>query len=118
MSQKSKAEIIKETVEFYTNNPRSKSEADTCRYLTDDGKKCAFSRCCTDNGVTMLHESNEGKSVPDMHDTYLKPEYQGYENMFWYMIQRLHDEDTFWGADGLTPKGKGQVEYLLNTYED
>jgi hypothetical protein len=112
--QKTTLEIINETIEHYKNNPRSIDKITShCKYLNDDGSKCAFSRCCTDEGVKQLHDSNEGHSVIINHLSYLKPEYQGHDVEFWLGIQDLHDVNSYWEIEMvdnvLTERGKDMV---------
>ncbi len=94
-----KIEIIEETVAFYTEDPsRIALENRRCKYLTSDGRKCAFGRCMTDEAleeygefgqiVTILEENlPEGTTL----DSLLKPEYQGHDALFWRDLQSLHD---------------------------
>lgn len=108
--QKTTLEIIEETIEHYKTNPRSLEKiTGHCKYLNDDGSKCAFSRCCTDEGVKRLHDLNEGHSITTNHLSYLKPEYQGHDVEFWLYIQRLHDSDGNWNGNELTERGKDMV---------
>ena len=105
-----KIEIIEETVEFYKNNPRSINEFDihgiitgNCVYLNESGNKCGFSRCCTDEGVTWLHEKfdkNDGQGVQENFLQHLKPEYQGHNHDFWKDIQSIHDSGGSWEKSG------------------
>ena len=62
MQRLTKQQIINETVVHYLLNLRSVSGT-ACKYINDDGNKCAFSRCCTNDGAAILHENFEGKSV-------------------------------------------------------
>jgi hypothetical protein len=115
--QKTMLQIVEETVEFYQNNPRSIGRGKSCSYLTDDGRQCAFSRCCTDEGVKKLQE---GTRVVYEYLDYLKPEYQGYNLFFWVNIQRLHDNNNFWKESGdkniLTTDGIDYVNELKIIY--
>jgi hypothetical protein len=120
---KSKLEIIEETVEFYKNNPRSINNDegwDKCVYLNDDGHKCAFSRCCTDEGVTWLHEEidigRDGGSVIQHFLEHLKPEYQGHDIEFWKDIQKVHDKKLHWDGQILTELGIEFVNILKKEY--
>lgn len=128
MTQKTKIEIIDETVEFYSNNPRALSNTGTCQYLTSEGLKCAFARCCTDESVTLLHEKFEGKvvaefpathgeSIPDV-ETLLKDEYKGHGNLFWGDVQMLHDFNRIWDSlnGGLSNEGLRKVNELKAKY--
>jgi hypothetical protein len=122
---KTKIEIIEETVAYYSENPRSVKygSLSKCVYLNENGNKCAFSRCCTDEGVTWLHEQidviEEGDSVIQHFLKHLKPEYQGHDFEFWKDIQRLHDNKGYWvnGNGKLNERGETCVNWLKNKYK-
>lgn len=125
-----KFEIIDETVEFYKNNPRSLDEFNihgiktgNCVYLSNEGNKCGFSRCCTDEGVKILHEKfdiNDGTGVQEDFLQFLKPEYQGHNLDFWKDIQSIHDSGGGWEKSGngntLTDYGIKFVNRLKEKY--
>lgn len=122
VATKTKLQIIEETVEFYSNNPRSiNAETEQCRYVSDSGANCAFSRCCTDEGKTILHKEYEGRGVGSVllasKETFLKPEYKGHSENFWRDIQQLHDGHAYWVRNRLTEDGKKQVENLKYIYK-
>jgi hypothetical protein len=101
--QKTKLEIIDETIEHYKSNPRSfimQGNTKLCVYLSNEGNKCAFSRCCTDEGVAWLHDEVDitlgGDNVGSEFLQFLKPEYQGHDVEFWLDIQDLHDVNSYW----------------------
>ncbi len=107
---KTKIEIIDETAEFYSKNPRS-NIGGSCKYLSDNGAKCAFSRCCTDEGVKTLHETLEGKSVTSQQfgptDFYLKDEYKGHDVKFWRALQGFHDDEKNFITEGIGLSARG-----------
>lgn len=106
--------LVKETLEFYSNNPRSKTHALTasCRYTYKraDGVTlhCAVGRCCTPEGQVELAK-HEGASIRCVvHegfplDTHLKPEYAGLSLENWLCIQQLHDTSYYWYREALVP---------------
>lgn len=130
---KSKVTIIKETAEEYGNDVerRSVSREGDCVYETDDRKHCAFSRCCTREGIDLLaNYANSGcglsgalsrlqkddRIAAHSPDALLKPEYQGHSTEFWSDVQDLHDDDSHWDSEGLTWKGDKKVASLLQQY--
>lgn len=132
--EKTKVEIINETVEFYKRNPRSlrtsrssdgsRSSAN-CVYRNSEGHKCAFSRCCTPEGVDILESNcNGGAGVAAAThtlkmevDDLLAPEYHGHQPEFWSDIQNLHDNANYWSAEGaFTYIGEKAVAELIRTY--
>lgn len=110
--QKTKLEIIEETIEHYKNNPRSVNADGHCMYNGNDGAKCAFGRCCTDEGIYALRE---GESVQEEFLEHLKPEYQGHNEFFWGAIQMLHDGSDFWEK---TQTGNILTDRGIDAYND
>lgn len=111
-------EIIDETVEYYSNVNKRSVNGNYCKYLSDSGNKCAFSRCCTDEGVEHLHNYCEGIRVSEVLLSWLKPEYKGHSLKFWSKLQTLHDALTFWEDDGgLSEEGLEYVEELKEQFK-
>jgi hypothetical protein len=111
-------DIIDETVEFYSNNPRSIHPlTKKCLYNGYNGEKCAFSRCCTNDSKFI-----EASNALGQNDAVLLPKYAHFllnENIgFWSSIQSLHDNDTYWEENQLTDKGKNYVKDLKQQYND
>jgi hypothetical protein len=113
-------EIIDETVEYYSKNPRSLgkygSKDSACLYLGPNGEKCAFSRCVMDSEVKGLHQS-EGQSLNmfvrnDSLDHVLESEYRGHSKDFWISLQHLHDDKSHWNGNTLTVEGQNFVKRL------
>lgn len=122
-----KLEIIEETVKYYSEDTsRRSTEEKNCVYLSKNGNKCAFSRCCTEEGVELLHK-NEGRSVGVLDctsplylgkeiDDVLKPEYKGHSIDFWRNLQDLHDSENYWDSNGLTKEGLERLKYIKQNY--
>ena len=105
-------EIIDETIAFYQNNPRSKSEdGNCCLYNGPNGEKCAFSRCCTPDS-----EFKEGRGSILQLNAILLPQYEGQSKRFWDEIQNLHDTDNYWDGNTLTKLGEYEVLRMKNEY--
>ena len=135
---KTKEEILKETIEFYTHNPRAYNEKDKiCVYRTEEGVMCAVGRCIDTSNPdneryfdvlgsveTLTYEIKYDPSEPyrsaygDMTlDTILAPEYHGHSRSFWNDVQQLHDLDEYWTADGLSSRGRDRVNALAIVYD-
>ena len=127
MKNLTKIEIIKETVEFYSEdiNRRSASDSNGCRYNGDNGTHCAFGRCMLpkyqEQGEKLL--SNDWKIETMLennkiifHDDVLQEKYRGHEISFWNKIQTFHDTDRFWGVNRLTSSGVLEFKKLNNLY--
>jgi hypothetical protein len=125
--QKTKAEILKETIEFYGADPINRrsvvrNEAGTilgCLYNGPNGTHCAVGRCLKPEilqkiGFDTTTSSNNKSIVNDLISNYgediFKKEYSGHEIYFWYYIQSLHDSDINWNTKGLTETGKTKVQ--------
>lgn len=127
--QKTKLEIIDETVAAYrTNKDRARqyslgSGRTVCKYITDDGKKCAVGRCMAkpldvEGGVRMLaymYYQKSGVSCKHLDDL-LKPEYRGHELGFWVYLQSLHDTEGYHDENGWTDRGKEAIEFVKKIY--
>lgn len=131
---KSAIDIIRETIDFYDVDVNRRAvHQEECVYETHDGRHCAFSRCCTVEGVEMLSaHANEGSGVISAcmnlaHNGYIKneldvdallqPEYRGHGIDFWGSIQGLHDNIEYWDEDGVTRAGRAKARNLIKLYE-
>lgn len=114
---KTALEIIDETAAFYKNENRSVVGV-TCVYVGPGERRCAFSRCCSEEGIKKLAQIDTGpvsmqsaKTFEDV-DKFLKPEYHGFSNEFWGDIQNLHDIERNWNDQGLSKEGVSSVSLL------
>ena len=116
--QKTKLEIIDETVEYYSNYKRGIASDGSCSYLTKDGNMCAVGRCLINPTISMggtagLFKVNS--KVVELED-YLKPEYKGHKTIFWQDLQWFHDDSDNWNDHKLTETGLTRLKYLKETY--
>ncbi len=114
------AELVDETVEYYTNNPRSlvrprNGHGSMCRYSGPSGERCAAARLCDESATDFYgmdaQEQPSWKYVCRM--AVLKREYAHFTTEQIMDLQSLHDRDSNWldpygksGTGGLTVKGK------------
>lgn len=121
------AELVDETVEYYSNNPRSTSSKLGCKYAGPNGERCAAARLC-DESLSNFRE------MDDFHDTswgqvehlaVLKPEYAHFNVMQISDLQILHDLSYHWlnpcgreGAEGLSCDGEQLVEEIKAKYQN
>ena len=126
LKQKTKVEIINETVEFYSNNERAISDIGTCMYKTPNGLRCAHSRCISDEYIDKISKLFNHSTTADgvIHhfndDIHLIP-YRGNHPNFWIDIQLLHDTCYYWeknknGKNTLTKDGKKFVKELIKKW--
>lgn len=115
---KTQTEIIKETVQYYSEdvNRRAK-EQKRCLYITDDKRMCAVGRCFTKIGLIEFYGVRSGFCYDRMFP-FFKEEYKVGSENFWTELQDLHDNDYYWDKGGLTERGKKYVEYLLKEFGD
>lgn len=132
-------EIIDETIEWYSNNPRSKgfrnSGFETCRYFGAGDAHCAFSRCCdlsnplvsgilknldskADGGslAEFMSESDFSEHCHFFFEDLLGADYRGHSIDFWVGLQKLHDMDHCWingklSGDGLSYVARLKVQF-------
>ena len=112
---KTKADIIRETVEYYGADPSRRSVivdpegGTTCVYNGPDGKRCAVARCCGD--ITGI---NEHLTSIEAIEQYGLPECrQSSDCKFWDGLQTLHDHKQHWTDKGLSQEGQAYVDDLL-----
>jgi hypothetical protein len=135
--QKTKKEIILETAEFYGSDPSRRAVVQQdgrakCRYLTEDGRKCAVGRCLIEGGELHCHCSafDNGcevfsatwadtpvNRITNLQDI-LMPEYRGHYIYFWERLQEFHDCDSHFTDTGLSKAGQWNLEFLLKQYPD
>jgi hypothetical protein len=130
--QKTKKEIILETAEFYGSDPSRRAVVNQdgrakCRYLTEDGRKCAVGRCLIE-GKKMLYFGNQEPMSAELIDIavneianlqdILMPEYRGHDIYFWGCLQEFHDSDFNFTDTGLSECGQNHLEFLLKQYAD
>ena len=117
------SELVDETVEHYTNNPRSR-EGDTgpCVYAGENGERCAAARLC-DESRTQLIDMEGGVWSSVHNQATLKPEYAHFDVEQIGELQNLHDYDGYWlkpdgerGTEGLSEIGKQTVEIIKAKY--
>lgn len=132
-----KIEIIEETIKFYSEDPSRRAvDADRkCKYLTYDGRKCAYGRCMTEEAVQdaakvqasikkLLHDRYDAYNIyREPSDSYifdepLQEKYHGHNIGFWEDIQNLHDEMAYWDSIGLSGDGEIQVRKLKERYSE
>lgn len=135
-SMKTKLEIIDETVDYYSDHPRSMNNL-VCLYTSKVGGKkthCALGRCFLPEYKALKFEFNDSsaKDLSNMGanmgakrgslDEFLMDEYKGHKVAFWSDLQGLHDTCGFWekiaGSNGqeLTSLGRDNVEKMKEKY--
>lgn len=109
--------IVEETVEFYKNNPRATNELGTCKYLTEDGKKCAIGRKLNKKQLEIVHLHCEELGADDVMQTLNIKTLHGLGVSFWESLQRIHDDASCWettkAGTKLTAAGKTGVKQLV-----
>ena len=120
------SELVDNTVEHYTTNPRSrKGFSGPCMYSGPNGERCAAARLC-DESLT------DFEAMDNVHDTswlnvfhlaVLKPEYAHFTTEQVQDLQELHDSAQNWlkprgerGTEGLSPMGQVIVSKIKSKY--
>ena len=118
------AELVDETVVYYTNNPRSTTGLrGECKYAGPNGERCAAARLCDESATDF--EYLDGQRQPAWTDVHhmatLKPEYAHFTTDQIQALQRLHDYRWNWvepngenGTKGLSDRGQEKV-YQIKT---
>jgi uncharacterized hydantoinase/oxoprolinase family protein len=123
---KTKAEIIKETAEFYNLNNRGfNNQRQVCSYVVEEDditKTCAVGRCMTTEASCKYGSFEGGVDDLESHvdspifDDILKEEYRGHSTTFWEDLQSFHDIESNWTATGLSLLGQQNYQHLLIMY--
>lgn len=111
---KTKEQIIDETVEFYSVDPKGRRAVITvedgttrCRNITPDGRCCAVGRLIDVNKI----DDGVIKPVASLSETMrvLLDDYQGHPFTFYGDLRSLHDNSMYWNDKGLTDQGRAFV---------
>lgn len=127
MKRLTKAEIIDETVAFYSEDPEGRRAVDedgVCQYVVPkSGCRCAVGRCMTKRGVARAQRQQDATSgslwslvrkFGDL-DCLLFARYRGHGVGFWAEVQTLHDGSESWNGE-LSPHGGRVVADLRDTW--
>jgi len=119
-SHKLMNEIVTNTVDWYSNNPRALADdlmerGDYCRYLTTDKNRCSFARYINDENIERIHDEYEGMIAGDVlhvegNDSILKSSVRGLSWDFWSDLQQFHDSGLNWLEGGLSGDGVDVVK--------
>ena len=121
------SELVDETVEYYTTNPRSlDTNRNNCVYAGPNGERCAAARLC-DESASDFEKMDNNEVSEWRHVTHLatlKPEYAHFTVEQIGFLQRLHDLRRNWlkpngegGTGGLSRSGFLYVEFIKKTTE-
>ena len=127
--QKTKKEIIAETVTYYAENVnRRGTDGHTCLYMntkSPDRQMCAVGRCIdyTNKEAVSAYQCPDTATVliRDYGDNIFLPEYRGHHKAFWKDLQKFHDEKQNWNYEhgvGLTDRGEDEVKELNRKWSD
>ena len=127
VKQKTKKEILEEAFEYYAADPsrRATNAEGSCRYLMEDGRKCAVGRCLIEGkkicygGLPKdpIFAEVQAQQIDDL-DSCLLPEYRGHGVDFWQELQYWHDYCGNFTETGLSEKGERDAQFLLNKFAD
>lgn len=122
---KTKKQIIEETVDFYSADPKGRRSiyGGSCLYLSTSGCKCAVGRYLrTDIEIKGLRlPSVSIDSLCDYNnvnhiDSLLIEEVRGHGYEFWNDLQQLHDYDGYWDNNKISYEGRKYAHELLKRY--
>lgn len=126
MPQKTKYEILKESVEYYAADPlnrRSEKQGD-CVYTPPDTQTegCAVSRCVQPEKKPRLDDEWGDRAIEnigsDTLEVYLQPAYRGHPLIFWRDLQELHDFNAHWTKDSLSKGGYKMALMMCEKYDE
>lgn len=120
-----KLEIIEETADYYSKNPRSIKKGN-CVYNGPKGSHCAVGRCLLssvkkkgrelDGNDSDINSLTFKQSSITSLDDLLSQKYRGHEIGFWQCLQDFHDMNYNWNGMELTQHGKNFLNDLRLDY--
>ncbi len=119
----SKAEIISLAATYYSNNPQRRGvKADGngvgCVYQNEAGNRCAVGLFVTN--IELIDEIDMTNAVELWNHTQIDdvvyPAYEGHSTGFWQELQNFHDSASNFDDNGLSEKGKQDLETLYNKW--
>lgn len=127
VKQKTKKEILEEVFQYYAADPsrRATNAEGSCRYLMEDGRKCAVGRCLIEGKKICFGGMQKDPIFAEIQvnqidnlDSHLLPEYRGHSVDFWQELQYWHDYCGNFTETGLSEKGERDAKFLLNKFAD
>ena len=100
--QQQMQDILKDTVDYYREDPRGRRAVDKngdCQYTTEDGRHCAIGRYMRPEFLDFEWKENHGIGINGLSsyvDYYLKHEVRGLDMDFWRDLQDIHDTVGNW----------------------
>lgn len=127
MKRLTKLEILNETVDFYSADPKRRSYCEDygCTYNGKNDTHCAVGRCLLPEyqkqgtelkGNTATIAVLEKSNGIDF-DALLQEKYRGHEMGFWKRLQILHDESSNWNKSGISFEGELAVNKIIEVFE-
>ena len=112
-------DILKDTIEYYSEEPRAMDASGSCQYTDNNGNHCAVGRYMRPEFQTVDFYANNGVSVGSLSadvDTYLDSKVIGLTEKFWSALQDIHDSSNNWGeyGEGLTAVGRVRRDSMKN----
>ena|SRR5437899_12894836 len=118
--QQKQLAFLEDTVKYYSEDTsRRATVRQRCRYITDDGRKCAIGRHLPDNLCKDLQEiaDTESGSVSNRNIFEKLPEDLKYLGVaFLEEMQGLHDRESEWGSQGLSKEGENTLMGIKRVY--
>ena len=111
--QQKQLDFLEDTVKYYSEDiSRRAVKNSSCRYRTNDGRKCAIGRFIPDD---LYNEKIEEHCIDEIFKYKCIPdELKELGVNFLRNIQHLHDFDSNWDDCGLSSKGEEWVYFIKN----
>jgi hypothetical protein len=127
VKQKTKKEILEEAFQYYAADPsrRATNAEGSCRYLMEDGRKCAVGHCLIEGKKICFGGMQKDPIFAEIQanqidnlDSHLLPEYRGHSVDFWQELQYWHDNCLNFTETGLSEEGQHRANNLLERFAD
>lgn len=107
-------EFLQDFIDTYVADPskRAITETGNCSYLMDDGRKCAIGRHILPGAYNKEYENQVAYKIVAFYPEIFPKWIQQLNKSFLNSVQTLHDGTLFWDENGLTPRGKRQLNEL------
>lgn len=107
VKQKTKAEIVQETIDHIRTHGLCLIEG-RCVYSDFSGNMCAVGRCMSPEYLKKYGNSNKDavSLIEENGQELFFAEYRGHDSRFWTDLQSFHDSFSVWDGRELTTWGK------------
>lgn len=115
---KTREELLLNTIERFDAKTRAYDEASGgCAYHLGDGRRCAIGAEVTVSAAKKLQKDYNGMGITSDVFFALPKRLKNMGQNYLEAIQNLHDDSRFWDDEGLTIRGKREVNRIIDEFD-